>query len=343
MLHDSLNNFIINNNSNRNELNNIFNRYQRLKEIRYCMMQDYEKKCSKKIICAHSISKSTLLKNISCNIKGKDVVGCFQKTNPLNFTPLFQRIRDKYIDINSSLTFTGLCSYHDNFLFQNIDKDPFNFNKPQIVFEYTLRNCIYSYYNRFSNEQGIFASYSFLKSKLFRFSSDSNLGLNSISSDKNIISKDMDILCSNLYSENKYKNILYKIITYEGNLNIAGNMFVIYQEEAYYITILPGLQRSYVLITAIKGENIMEKNHFFELIRSLEPNEFEILLSGALLQATSINNFVFNYNKFQSLDEDTKTSIYDWLDYENMDKVYNNNIRYKELGEVPNIIQLMLD
>lgn len=343
MIGDILNSFIANNNSNKNELNMIFDNYQGLKKIKVCSINKFTDNCSKEIIKAHSISKSKVLKNISSDIKGKQILGYFKKTNPLNLIPLFHRIREKYIDINTALTFTGLCKFHDNILFETIDNNPFDFNNPQIFFEYTLRNCIYSYYNRLSNEKGIDESLKFLDSKLFNFSTVENPYAKAIVSEKNIIFRDLEKLCNNLYSKDNYNNILYKLIPYHGNINIAGCLNIVDKGEAFYITMLPGIENSYIIISAIKGNNILQKNSFFQLIRSMDISKFDILLSEILLQATKINSYVFNYKKFQSLHISAKNKIYDWLDYENMDKIYDNNIRYEKLGEVPNFIRLMLD
>lgn len=340
---DPLNNFIMNNKSILNELNIIFDNCQRLKKYKICAIDKFSDNCSTKIIKAHSISKSAVLKNISTKINGKHVLGHFKKTKPIEPNPLLHRIREKYIDINSALTFTGLCKFHDNSLFENIDKNPFDFDNPEILFEYTLRNCIYSYYNRMSNTKGIDESLKYLKSKQFDFSHIENLPANTITSEKNIIYKDLEKLCNNLSSKDKFSNILYKIIPYEGSINIAGCLYNIHKDKASYITILPGTVKSYIIISSIKDDNILIKNDFFQRIRSIDNNEFEIFLSEKLLQASEINSYVFNYDKFQSLDEFTKNKIYSWLDFENMDKIYEDYIRYEVLGEIPNFIQTMLD
>lgn len=340
---DPLNNFIMNNKSILNELNIIFDNCQRLKKYKMCAINKFSDNCSTKIIKAHSISKSAVLKNISTKINGKHVLGYFKKTKPIEPTPLLHRIREKYIDINSALTFTGLCKFHDNTLFENIDKNPFDLSNPQIIFEYTLRNCIYSYYNRLSNTKGIDESLKYLKSKQFDFSHIENIPANTIATEKNIIYKDLEKLCNNLYSEDRFNIILYKIIPYEGNINIAGCLYNVHKDEASYITILPGIVKSYIIISAIKKDNILQKNGFFQFVRSIGIFDFEHFLSEKLLQATEINSYVFNYDKFQTLDDSIKDTIYTWLDFENMDKIYEDSIRYEVLGEVPNFIQIMLD
>ncbi len=340
---DGSNKFITDDKSIMNELNEIFDNCQRLKKYKICSINKLVDDCSNKIIKAHSISKSAVLKNIATNINGKQVLGYFKKTKPIVGLPLFNRIREKYIDINSGLTFTGLCKFHDNILFENIDKNPFDLNNPQILFEYTLRNCIYSYYNRLSNAIGIDKSLKYLKSKNFDLSLIKNPPANTIVSEKNIIFKDLEKLCNNLYSKDKFNNILYEIIQYKGNINIAGCLYITYKDEACYLTILPGIKMSFVIISAIKDDNEKTKNSLFHQISSISIDDIEILISERLLQATQINSYVFNYDKFQSLDESTKNEIYDWLDFENNDKIYQENIRYEVLSKIPNFIQIMLD
>lgn len=340
---DGSNKFITDDKSILNGLNIIADNYQRLKKFKICCINKSVDNCSNKIIRAHSISKSAILKNISTDVNGKQVLGYFKKTKPMEIYPLFQRIREKYIDINSALTFTGLCKFHDNDLFENIDKNPFDFDNPEILFEYTLRTCIYSYYNRLSNEKGIDESMNFLKTKHFDLSHIENPPANTIISEKNIIYKDLEKLCNNLSSKDRFNNILYKIIPYDGNINIAGCLYNVYNDEVHYITILPGIKNSYIIISATREDDILQKNGFFQRIRTIDKNEFEIFLSKKLLQATEINSYVFNYDKFQSLDEFTKNKMYSWLDFENMDKIYDKSTRYKLLGEIPNFIQTMLD
>lgn len=109
------------------------------------------------------------------------------------------------------------------------------------------------------------------------------------------------------------------------------------------MTMLPGIENSYIIISAIKENNILQKNGFFQFVRSIDIYDFELFLSEKLLQATEINSYVFNYDKFQSLDDSTKDKIYTWLDFENMDKINEESVRYEVLGEVPNFIQIMLD
>lgn len=340
---DRANKFITDDKSIMKELNKIFDNCQRLKQYKICSINKFVDNCSNKIIKAHSISKSAVLKNIATDINGKQVLGYFKKTKPIETYQLFNMIREKYIDINSALTFTGLCKFHDNTLFENIDKNPYDLSNPQILFEYTLRNCIYCYYNRLSNTKGIDESLKFLKSKQFDLSHIENPPANTIVSEKNIIYKDLEKLCNNLYSKDRFNIILYKIIPYAGNINIAGCLYNIYNDEASYITILPGIEKSYIIISTIKDENELQKNSFFQFAQLTDIYEFELFLSEKLLQATEINSYVFDYERFQSLDNSTKNKIYNWLDFENSDKINEDFIRYEALGEVPNFIQVMLD
>lgn len=93
--------------------------------------------CSKNIIKAHSISKSSALKEIA---KDGHVLTTFKATsigsNDIKITP-------KKIGINRASTFTGFCAHHDNSLFHVIeDKD----------FEITEQNCFLIAYRALARE-----------------------------------------------------------------------------------------------------------------------------------------------------------------------------------------------
>lgn len=325
-------------------LNDIFNEYQGLLKYRFCVLNNFDGKCSDKIIKAHSISKSQTLNNISDNLKNKNIVGYFSKTNPLDFNPYYHRIREKYIDIKSASTFTGLCQYHDNLFFQNIDKNEFDPDNPNLVFEYTLRNCIYQYYDRISNIKGYRKSMEYINENLNtdNFTDISYLPFNTMINDKKILKNDLDILKDNIYSYNKKDILLYKILTYKGNLNISGNLKLVFGKEAFYITFIPEIKNSYILISAIRGKNILEKNFLFSILKSNNKEQTELFLSDCLLQATSIKHFFFNYNKFSKLNSNDKNKIYRWLDVENYDKINTSYFKYKLLRDIPNFIKLML-
>lgn len=93
--------------------------------------------CSKNIIKAHSISKSSSLKEIA---KDGHVLTTFEATtigaNEIKIAP-------KKIGINRASTFTGFCAHHDNALFHEIeDKD----------FEITEQNCFLVAYRALARE-----------------------------------------------------------------------------------------------------------------------------------------------------------------------------------------------
>ncbi|MES2674461.1 MAG: SEC-C domain-containing protein [Pseudomonadota bacterium] len=76
-------------------------------------------KCTSKIIKAHSVSKSSSLKEIA--IDGH-VLTTFKVTHSFNKT---HRLEPKLIGINKASTFNGFCSYHDKTLFSSIEDLPF--------------------------------------------------------------------------------------------------------------------------------------------------------------------------------------------------------------------------
>ncbi|WGL16802.1 SEC-C domain-containing protein [Microbulbifer bruguierae] len=91
---------------------------------KYCSVPEPMKDgCSGKIVKAHSISKSSSLKEISSN---GHVLTTF-KTGA-NFNNGFD-ISPQKIGLQKASTFTGFCNYHDNHLFQPIEKKDFEISE----------------------------------------------------------------------------------------------------------------------------------------------------------------------------------------------------------------------
>lgn len=89
---------------------------------------DLRDKCTNKIIKAHSVSKSSSLKEISVN---GHVLTTFKVTHNLGKT---REWKPKLIGINKASTFNGFCSYHDKKLFSPIEDLPFESNNAQQCF-----------------------------------------------------------------------------------------------------------------------------------------------------------------------------------------------------------------
>lgn len=318
-------------------LYNVFRKYLGLTEIKKCVMEDFDDKCVSKIIKAHSISKSKGLREISTKVKNKIVVGRFIRKDLYDPIPLNQNIDVVYQDIKSASVFTGLCKYHDNILFRHIDKDPFNFNSEYNIFEYTLRNCVYSYYDRLSNLEGVVSRKKILYSKKHIDLTGTNDIYKSILSDKEALENDLNIFKSYLLNNEIENKLLYKLYIYNNNINITGNLRVIHNSEVFYITIIPSNKKSYILVSSLKGRNIFEKNHFFEYLRSFNQTNFELYLSRELLKVGSIRNYFFNYDVYTSLDDDTRRNIHRFLNYKHMDKFLGYDIPM----DCPNFIELM--
>lgn len=97
----------------------IFKQLNSFYDYKVCSAPDSLKHdCTKDIIKAHSVSKGSSLKEIS---RDGHVLTTFKATT-INETSI--QIEPKKIGINKASTFTGFCSYHDNYLFSEIeDKD----------------------------------------------------------------------------------------------------------------------------------------------------------------------------------------------------------------------------
>ena len=75
--------------------------------------------CTSKIVKAHSVSKSSSLKEISVN---GHVLTTFKVTHDFNKT---RKLKPQLIGIKKASTFNGFCSYHDKTLFSPIEDLPF--------------------------------------------------------------------------------------------------------------------------------------------------------------------------------------------------------------------------
>ena len=87
----------------------------------------YPEACSKKIIKAHTISKSASLKEISEN-------GHVMGTKP-NLSGLIKsngKLKLEKVGINQASTFTGFCSIHDKELFSPLEDEPITLNNIQL-------------------------------------------------------------------------------------------------------------------------------------------------------------------------------------------------------------------
>lgn len=116
----------------------IFKQLNSFYDQKFCSAPDSIKhECTKKIIKAHSISKSSSLKAIA---KDGHVLTTFGSTvySENNF-----KIELKRIGINQASTFTGFCSFHDSSLFSPIE------NKD---FEITELNCFLVAYRAIARE-----------------------------------------------------------------------------------------------------------------------------------------------------------------------------------------------
>lgn len=323
------------------ELFKIYRDYEGLKKLKTCIFCDKQKKSNGIIIKAHSISKNKVLRNISNKKNGTYIVGKFKKTNTKNPNPLEQKIDAVYEPINSASTFTGLCKYHDNILFKEIDNDPYETGSYKNIFQYTLRNCIYQFYDRSSNLIGANLRNRLISSQGYHKIGNINIIIEGISNQLDAIEKDLIKLINYSLNGDIHNKILYKIFKFKTDINIAGNIRFIYYKDVFYFTFIPGKQNSFVLVSCLRKDNIFEMNYFFDYISSLSNQYFELFLSDLLLSATSIRHYFFNYTKYNELDVNKQALIKTWLDYENFESPLGRFNRYKILGDVPNFFRRM--
>lgn len=92
---------------------------------KYCLAKDHTNCCGE-IIMAHTVSKRNQLASIA-----KDGHVYFLGDNS-NFIKESKGIDVQRIGVKKASTFTGFCSYHDNRLFQKIDKEEFTVDSEYI-------------------------------------------------------------------------------------------------------------------------------------------------------------------------------------------------------------------
>jgi hypothetical protein len=101
--------------------------------------KELQNKCTKKIIKAHSVSKSSSLKEIAVN---GHVLTTFKVNHDFSRASS-HKITPKLIGINKASTFNGFCSHHDKSLFSPIEDQPF---------EATVKQCFLVAYRAVSRE-----------------------------------------------------------------------------------------------------------------------------------------------------------------------------------------------
>lgn len=321
-------------------LYNIFRKYLGLTEIKKCVMMNFDNKCVAKIIKAHSISKSKGLKEISSKVNNKNVVGRFFRKNLYASLPISQNIDIIYQDVKSASVFTGLCKYHDNSLFTHIDNSPMEIKSEIHIFEYTLRNCIFNYYDRLSNIEGVIERKKYIDTRINVDLTGTDDIYTSLSDSKNALENDLNKFKNYLINNDISNKILYKLYPYKGNINIAGNLCIVDNEDVYYITFIPNNKKSYILVSTLIGDNIFVKNDFFEYLRNMTPIDFDLFISRQLLKVGSIRNYFFNYEIYINLDESIRDYISELLDNTNMNRFMgyvDNDLNI----EFPNFIRLM--
>jgi hypothetical protein len=117
---------ITNNNISKSDLKEIENKFKSIKE---CMApESMKKECSKKIIKAHTISKSRNLKAIAEN----GHVLTYKVNSIFKLLKNDGNISIEEIGINNASIFKGFCSYHDKELFSCIEDEDMIFSNKQI-------------------------------------------------------------------------------------------------------------------------------------------------------------------------------------------------------------------
>lgn len=319
----------------RQKIFKFYNSYETCKAIKKCMLDDHVDECDGKIIKAHSISKKNGLSRISVrNKNGVEVVGKFQKGNTTTLTPIEQEYIERYMPIESASTFLGLCSKHDNNLFKKIDQSEKVEITDETVYEYTLRNAIYSRYHRMSNR--ICADKRRVK---FNYKVHDQLYYNILIREK-ALEKDVNYLLSD--GTNNKNKLFYKIYEIDGNLNIAGNFYEYGDKAVLYTMLIPDYYKSYIIMACTKNNLIFDVDKTFDFYTYKDNEELYLSLSELLLQSTNIKHFFFNHDKWLKIPKEQQETFTDWIYLNDLDRFLNVNTR-GDIMDLPNFVRAMID
>lgn len=302
----------------RQKIFKFYNNYETCKAIKKCMLDGYNDDCDGKIIKAHSISKRNGLGMISVrNKNGVEVVGQFQKGNTVTLEPFEQYYIERYVPVESASIFLGLCSKHDNDLFKTIDQSETILITDESVYEYTLRNAIYSWYDRMSNR--VCAD---KKRKKFKHRIHDQLYYRILEREK-ALEKDVVYLMDNY--ANKENKLFYKAYEIEGNINIAGNFYEFDGTSILYTMLIPDFNKSYILIVSTRNNNILESDKFFRFYNYNDKEYLYASISELLLQTSTIKHFFFNHKKWLSIPKEQQEHFTKWIYLNELDRSYNIN------------------
>ncbi|MDU3176663.1 hypothetical protein [Anaerococcus sp.] len=318
-----------------------FKNYESCHGISKCMARGLGDNCKGKIIKAHSISKENGLDKIATVDKGGGkCVGKFIKGNETTINPFNQEYKAIYVPTKIASTFTGMCSKHDNDLFKTIDECRELVIDDQTVFEYTLRNAIYNSFDRMSNSECMLLRIQ----KYLQLFPDTDCPYikiyNHIHHDEQILDKEVKKLYR--LRDDTLNKLYYKSYKIEGNINIAGNFYTEENSIVYFITIIPGLNESNIIVSCVRDNNFIEMNEFFNFLNSLTLEYLQIFITYRLLSSTGIRHYYFNYDKWNSLDEDFKNECFDWIYFEDIHRTFDFNTSLLE-ANIPNFIAQMTD
>jgi len=255
----------------------------------------HDKKCSTKVIKAHSIQNNRILREIS--EKGYVVMYGFDFKE---FNPLGPGIKMMKKGRKIATTFTGFCSHHDQTIFTEIDNKNYVIGNKKQDFLFAFRGLCFEFYKK-ETAKSVFESAEekkFIKNK--NFVNAFLMGTNKAIKDlkyyfelfkKGIESNNYDILETvTITLKSEYLLAVNSLFGLEYDLR--GNMINDLSDsnkrlKVVFLNIFPQNGNTFIVLSWLK-ENINDFSDFKKQILSLKKENKKINL---------LNNIIFNYTE----------------------------------------------
>lgn len=293
--------------------------------IKECLYPNH-KCCSNKIVKAHSIQNSKILKKISDN--GKIYMPIGKDFKPFNGEmTIYGR--------NEASTFTGFCAYHDKEVFKEIEDNNFN---------YTIKKKFLYVYRAFALEYYIKRQYIQFEKKIiekcnFKNFSNLEISLRGLELSEKDLLYDKKKFDKALLKE-KYNLFNYIVWEFKESAKFAasgffslvkdlnGNRMQNLNNEKHiikhiFITIFPEESKTYVIFSWMKKNNIFFKRYIKQM-NSLNIKQRKNYINHLI--PLELENIVINPKAWNKLNYEQKDEFYrlfrahSSIDYDNICK-----------------------
>lgn len=270
---------------------------KKIDNIKYCSVpNEYKHECSKKMIKAHTISKSSSLKSIS---KNGHVMGLNISYSSIDRNQ--GRAKLEKIGINSASTFNGFCAFHDRTIFSPIEND---------IFVPSHENCFLVAYRaicrEFYTKKNQLETFNFIKNMDKGFNVDKQIfvqsfinaniegATHSLSEIDYIKTAMDDVLISKCF--HKMKHLVFELKDIP-QVNVSSSIFIDYDFDGNQLQSLAGEKLESVVFNCFSSGN---NGYFIYSWLDSDTNIVEDFLMS-LVSKENINDylvaFLFSYTE----------------------------------------------